>query len=315
MTAHPLIIYVPGLLPKPEPELHREALRDCVLAGLQLVDTDVANAIKKTDGSFDLVSWTYDFYTEHRDFELDRAAIDAVIQQPHASDRDVAEASSFLRRATRWIYNLGDWLPFLIPHLATERMEMHLRDVRRYEKNSNGIADHVRRMLKIALLAAQKGKHPVLLIGHSMGSVIAWDALWELSHVEDKGIDLDLWLTMGSPLGQRFMQRRIRGYEKKGTARYPNNIRRWKNLAAVGDLTAIDPTLANDFGEMVTLGLVDVIDDELVFNSFRLEGELNVHAEYGYLANEKTALTIARWWRGHDAEFASAAASSPPGSV
>jgi hypothetical protein len=26
-----------------------------------------------------------------------------------------------------------------------------------------------------------------------------------------------------------------------------------------------------------------------------------VHAEYGYLSNEKTALTIAAWWRGHDA--------------
>ena len=315
MTAHPLIIYVPGLLPKPEPELHRNALRDCVLAGLQQVDADVASAIQKTVGSFDLVSWTYDFYSEHRDIELDRAAIEAVMQQPHASDRDVAEASSFLRRATRWIYHLGDWLPFLIPHLATERMEMHLRDVFRYEKNSNGIADHVRRMLKVALLAAHKGGHPVLLIGHSMGSVIAWDALWELSHAADKSIELDLWLTMGSPLGQRFMQRRIRGHDEQGTKRYPNNIRRWKNLAAVGDLTAIDPTLGNDFGEMVTLGLVDAIDDELLFNAFRLDGELNVHAEYGYLANEKTALTIARWWRGHDANFAGRSASPLPDSV
>ena len=31
----PLIIYVPGLLPKPEPEKHREALLRCLLTGLR----------------------------------------------------------------------------------------------------------------------------------------------------------------------------------------------------------------------------------------------------------------------------------------
>jgi hypothetical protein len=25
-----------------------------------------------------------------------------------------------------------------------------------------------------------------------------------------------------------------------------------------------------------------------------------VHAEYGYLVNEKTARTICEWWRGHE---------------
>jgi hypothetical protein len=83
--------------------------------------------------------------------------------------------------------------------------------------------------------------------------------------------------------------------------RYTRNIRCWKNLTAIGDLTAIDPWLENDFGEMLELGLVESIDDEEMFNFFRLNGELNVHAEYGYLSNEKTALTIAAWWRGHDA--------------
>ena len=192
-------------------------------------------------------------------------------------------------------------LPFIIPHLASERMEVHLRDLMRYERNKNGIAEHVRRMLKVPLLAASGGEHPVLLIGHSMGSIISYDALWELSHNHGNPVSIDLFLTMGSPLGQRFMQRRISGHDSNGVDRYPRNIRRWKNMAATGDLTAFDPWLANDFGEMVELGLVESIDDEEIFNYFRLDGELNVHAEYGYLANKKTALTIAKWWRGHDA--------------
>ena len=50
---------------------------------------------------------------------------------------------------------------------------------------------------------------------------------------------------------------------------------------------------------MPKLGLVESIEDDMLYNYFRLDGELNVHAEYGYLANEKTARTIAKWWRGH----------------
>jgi len=309
--AHPLVIYIPGLLPKPEPEKHREALLRCVLAGLRRIDAPVADAIELRPGSFDIVSWTYDFYRTHRDIEIDRAAIEAVILQAEASVSDIAEAVAWPRRLTRWIYTLGDMLPFLIPHLASERMEVHLRDLLRYENNKNGIAEHVRRMLKVPLLAASGGEHPVLLIGHSMGSLIAYDALWELSHNHGNPVSIDLLLTMGSPLGQRFMQRRIRGHDKTGADRYPLNIRRWKNLTAVGDLTAIDPYLKNDFGEMLDLGLLEALDDEETFNYFRFNGELNVHAEYGYLTNEKTALTIAEWWRGHDAGLPDKGRSQP----
>lgn len=301
--AHPIIIYIPGLLTKPEAGLHRDALFRCMLAALRRTDAKVADAIEATPGGFEIVSWTYDFYRENRDFELDRAAIEAVIEKSTANARDIAEASSWSRRLTRWIYTIGDMLPFLIPHLASERMEVHLRDLKRYERNQNGIADDIRSMLKVPLLAAAGGEHPVLLIAHSMGSVIAYDSLWELSHSHGNPLTIDLFLTMGSPLGQRFIQRRILGHDKSAKDRYPGNIRYWKNLTAVGDLTALDPRLADDFAEMVELGLVGGIDDEDVLNHFRLNGVLNVHAEYGYLANEKTALTIAKWWRGHDSDL------------
>jgi len=107
---------------------------------------------------------------------------------------------------------------------------------------------------------------------------------------------------LGSPLGQRYMQRRLKGANKSGYGRYPANIRRWKNLVAVGDLTALDRELANDFDEMLELGLLESLEDEAILNYYRLDGELNVHAEYGYLVNEKTAHTIVSWWRGLDTE-------------
>ena len=298
-TAHPVILYVPGLLPKPEPEVHKAALLRCLSTGLQRIDEGVAEAVATTTGGFDIVSWTFDFYREHRDFGLDQEAIDNVVGVAAASDRDIAEATSWRRRVTRWIYHLGDRLPFLIPHLASERTEVHLRDLRRYVDNDNGIAEHTRRMLKMPLRAASEGNHPILLIGHSMGSVIAYDALWEMTHQDGDHVQVDL-LTMGSPLGQRYMQKRIRGSELSGTDRYPHNIRHWTNLSAVGELTSIDPKLRKDFVGLLDLGLVESFQDEELFTWFRLNGVLNVHSEYGYLVSDTTARTVADWWRSHD---------------
>jgi len=298
--AHPVIIYIPGLLPKPEPEVHKEALLRCLLAGLRRVDESVADAIASTTGGFDIVSWTYDFYREHRDFSIDKDSIDNVINQTTASEQDIAEAGSWQRRLLRWIYKLGDRLPFLIQHFADERTELHLRDLRRYVGDDNGIAEHTRRMLKIPLRAATKGRHPILLVAHSMGSVISYDALWEMSHDDRDDVKIDLFLTMGSPLGQRYLQKRIKGKNCRGADRYPHNIRHWKNLSAVGDMTAIDPWLANDFKEVLKLGLVESFTDAELHNYYRLDGILNVHAEYGYLVNELTARTVAAWWRAHD---------------
>jgi len=293
----PLIIYIPGLLPKPEPEVHKDALYRCMLEGVRRVDPGVAEKIRASEHSFDIVSWTFDFYREHRDIALDMAAIDAVIEQQMASDDDIREAAAFLRRITRWLYRLGDLLPFLIPHLATEKMELHIRDLLRYTHNKNGIADHVREMLKMPLRAAWESGRPILLLAHSMGSVIAYDSLWEMTHGDKDALEIDLLLTLGSPLGQSYLQKRIMGHGDQGVQRYPNNIRKWINLAAVGDMTALDRELINDFEEMLGLDLIESIDDQALFNCFRLDGQLNVHAEYGYLVNNVTGRAIADWWK------------------
>ena len=98
-------------------------------------------------------------------------------------------------------------------------------------------------------------------------------------------------------LGQRFVQRRLLGYTEPGERNCPSGIRRWINLAAVGDLTAVDPELADDFAAMVGCGLVESVEDQRLFNWFRLDGVLNVHAEYGYLVNPVTAEIVADWWK------------------
>ncbi|MDH5214418.1 MAG: hypothetical protein OEY04_09355 [Gammaproteobacteria bacterium] len=293
----PLILYVPGLLPKPEPAIHRHELFRCLREGVRRIDEHCADALGDGSQCFDIVGWTYDFYGEHRDEALDRAAIDRLLQKDGASAADRKEADSLRRRTIRSIYRAVDRLPFLIPYFADEKLEIHLRDLRRYVRNEFDVADAIRRMLKIPLRAAASAGRPILLIGHSMGSVVAYDALWQLGRKQQEDVSIDLFLTMGSPLGQRYIQQRLLDSKAKDEDRYPNNIRRWINIAAVGELTAIDTQLANDFAAMVERGLVEPIDDRLAFNWFRLDRVLNVHAEYGYLVNEVTASVVCDWWR------------------
>ena len=208
----PLIVYVPGLLPKPEASHHKRALFRCLTAGIRRIDAAGADDIVAAGRSFDVVSWTFDFYRVHRDINLDSAAIDTVISVPGPSDADIREASSWQRRALRKLYHLVDRFPFLIPHLTNGQMELHLRDLHRYSSNRNNIAEHTREMLKMPLRAAWTANRPILLIGHSMGSVIAYDSLWQMSRDKRDDLSIDLFLTMGSPLGQSYIQKHIMGH-------------------------------------------------------------------------------------------------------
>jgi len=297
MSRGPLILYIPGLKPKPEHSLHREQILRCMLEGIRRIDADTADEMAQDEHFFDIVSWTYDFYGTHCDINLDLADIEAVLKKTEASVEDKEVVTSWKRRFIRSLYRAADHLPFLIPHFADEDVQLQLHDLRRYAKNVDDIAEIIRREVKLRLRAAASAGRPVLLYAHSMGSVIGYDTLWQLSHEPREEVQIDLMLTTGSPLGQQLIQRRLKGFRKEGVERYPGNIRRWVNIAAIGELTAIDMTLNNDFGEMIRLGLVDDIEDLETFNYYHMNGVLNVHAEYGYLVNEITARTIRNWWR------------------
>lgn len=290
-TALPRIVYVPGLMPKPPAGIHRDALARSLAAGLGLIGADRAPA-----EALELYSWTGKFYGEDRDFALDRASVEALLANPAAGDDDVREAARPGLRLRRALFRIGNALPFLIPHFATDRQRLHVRDLDRYAHDRDGAATKIRDGLKALLRTGPR--RPLLLIGHSMGSIICWDTLWEARHDEDAPVSVSLFLTMGSPLGQRYVQQRLRSYRARHVRRFPEGIERWVNLAAVGDMTSLDQQLANDFAGRFPDNTLRIEDHEVV-NAFRLDGVINPHGEYGYLANPVTARMIARWW--HDA--------------
>jgi hypothetical protein len=94
---------------------------------------------------------------------------------------------------------------------------------------------------------------PRILIAHSLGSVLAYEALWTEPHPE-----MDLFLTLGSPLAMPDVV-----YERLAThpgyRQRPPGVRRWINIADRGDIIAIPTGGISRAFEYVTADLSDSI--------------------------------------------------------
>jgi hypothetical protein len=291
------IIFIPGKNPKPPPAQHRDLLLRTLLEGVKRVDTRIAADIKKHADNFWLIAWNHLYYEQQKDSNRDLPWIDALINTHGPTERDIREAHGWHRRLDRMLYAIADHNPKIIRFLPGPASAT-INETRRYFDNSHNIAYHIRERLKKVLRPLLERNESVLVIGHSMGSIIAYDTFWELSHIEHRREKLD-FLTLGSPLGMNFVQHRLCGHNAHGARRYPTVIRRWINIASVGDVTALDRHFQDDFQPMIDLGVLTAIEDHTdgIYNFFHNEEGLNCHRSYGYLVNPATGKVVADWWR------------------
>jgi hypothetical protein len=292
------ILFVPGKNPKPPMEEHRRQLLRCLHRGVERADPAVAQAIEADNQAFRLIAWNPLYYQSYKPLDEDLPWIDMLLKQDGPTHDDVKEALSFRRRTAWVLYTLADIFNFFIPLLPDPAVKATVQETARYFSDEGNIGQEVRELLKAPLREMLARNERILIIGHSMGSVIAYDTLWELTHIEKNPGRVD-FLTIGSPLGMRFTQQRLQGVHEKGNRRYPHNIRHWINIASQGDLTALDPNLRDDYKVMLELGVVESITDVDggIFNYFRNDLGLNVHRSYGYLVNPRMGEVIARWWK------------------
>jgi len=290
------IIFVPGLNPKPPPEIYRPQLLRVLLAALGRMRPRAADWLAANGAQFELVAWTYLFHGAHRDISVDLPGIERLLVQTEASREDVRELASWTQRVRRWTHLFGDAWPFVGRRLAPAGTRRLMHEATRYLKNRDGVGAEVRAALRARLETAWRDGERVLLLGHSLGSVIAYDTLWELTHVHRSHGEVSLFVTFGSPLATHFVQRSLKGAREVDAARYPHNVRRWVNLTARGDTTALQPRLKPLYHEMLDLSLIDAIEDFVEFdNFFRGELGLNAHDAYGYLAQPLLAEVLGDW--------------------
>ncbi|MEO8467629.1 MAG: thioesterase domain-containing protein [Gammaproteobacteria bacterium] len=295
MTA-PRIIFIPGLNPKPRPAIYRGQLTRVLTAGLTRSRPSAAAWLAAHVDAFRLVAWAYAFYGAYSDIALDMPGVERLLAQPTPSAEVLSELGSLPRKLKRWSFVLGDTWPLLGRWLAPAATRRLMHDANRYLKNRDGIGSAVRAMLRAELDSAWQAGAPFVLIGHSLGSVIAYDTLWELSRERGSTPRVDLFITLGSPLATHFIQRKVGGSREQGAARYPANIQRWVNFTARGDTTALRQRLKPTFAEMQSLGLVESIEDVGDFhNYYRGDLGLNEHDAYGYLWQPSVGAVVGDW--------------------
>jgi hypothetical protein len=291
------IVYVPGKNPKPEAAQHRELLWRTLVEGVRRADSATAEALRASYPQFHLASWNYLYYHEYKDITRDIPWIDALINKHAPTEKDIRDAHSWNILLSRLLLTLADHVPLLIQMLP-EEVRSTGNEIERYFSNGDGVAREMRDLLKQLLRPMLERQDQVLLIGHSLGSVIAYDTLWELTHEEGLTGKLD-FLTLGSPMGLHYIQRRLLGMNHGGEKSYPALIRRWINLSAEGDVTALNQKFSDSFRTMLEQGLVEVIEDHCsgIYNFFRSDAGLNCHRSYGYLVNPAVGSIIADWWK------------------
>lgn len=141
--------------------------------------------------------------------------------------------------------------------------------------------EHRKQMEDVFLARLRSGGGPFVVIAHSQGSMIAYDVLRQLSKAD---IDISLFVTIGSPLGLPPVRSVFKKWTGKSKLPFPPCVSRWINVAAYGDVVALDRELANDIGLHPGATFADFpISREKRDANPLFEG--NAHAGMGYLSS------------------------------
>ena len=179
-------------------------------------------------------------------------------------------------------------------------------DIAAYLGGNSDYASSLRDRVRERLAALLADGDKVLLISHGAGSAVAWDVMWEFSH-EDAcrsklgDSKIDMWLTLGSPLGDQQVRRRLKGAGEKGVRRFPTNVVNWQNVSAEDDYMCHDKTLADDYHKMMGEHIISAVKDYKIYNHSVRFGKSNPHSSVGYFIHPRVAKIMADWLRADDA--------------
>ncbi|MEX0707440.1 MAG: hypothetical protein WD078_05705 [Woeseia sp.] len=172
-------------------------------------------------------------------------------------------------------------------------------DVREYWNAGSTFGASVRERVRDTLCDALGNNHPVLLMSHGTGAIVTYDVLWQLSHderfAEYHDRKVDSWITLGAPLGDNSVRRRLYGAKESGRRRYPGNIVSWHNVSAEDDWLCHDNTLADDFKTMLKQRLLSTLRDYHIYNLAVRYGRSDPHNALGYLIHPRVTQLVSDW--------------------
>jgi hypothetical protein len=173
-------------------------------------------------------------------------------------------------------------------------------DIKEYWNVDSSFGSDVRWPAISPLLTAFNTRDRVMVIAHSLGSMVAYDTLWKVSYLGEyrprySSKVVDQLVTLGSPLADETVKRHLKGSHVKGPRRYPTNIRRWINVAAVDDFVCHDEQVANDYKKMLEYEQTESIEDVRIYNLSLRDGRSNPHHSGGYLIHPVMSDLLSEW--------------------
>lgn len=113
-----------------------------------------------------------------------------------------------------------------------------------------GFKEQMRQVVRDALAAAEK---PVVVLGHSLGSIIAYDVLRER---RSSSLQVPLFVTVGSPLGVAEVQDLV-----ERPLEVPASVAAWLNASDARDMVALDHTIRPEYAPPEKCTDVYVVND------------------------------------------------------
>ena len=169
---------------------------------------------------------------------------------------------------------LGQWLAKRLPRVGTGTVAVFCQEVQAYLGSPDSAP---RKAVRATVAAAVADHRPRAIVAHSLGTVVAYETLWEYPDLQ-----VDLLLTLGSPLGMpSVVQARLIPPFDQATGRgaRPPGVTTWLNVADRGDLVAAAGTLADSFDGVTQLPDITI-------------GQVAFHAATAYLRHPKVAAAI-----------------------
>lgn len=153
-------------------------------------------------------------------------------------------------------------------HVSDRALILSLRQVHCY------FTESMVRNRAIDRVAQQVSSRTRVIVGHSLGSVVAYEAL--CAHPEWQ---VETFISLGSPLGMRgLVFDRLTPPPQQATATWPTSLKFWTNIADRGDIVAAQKNLSPLFGSRV--------NDVLVHNGTK------AHDVRPYLTAKETGAAI-----------------------
>ena len=135
---------------------------------------------------------------------------------------------------------------------------------------------HMEAMREPLRIALRETTGPVVIVSHSLGTVLAYHVLHEPEFAD---VVVPHWITIGSPLGIDEIRWLTSGVVRP--APIPPSVARWTNIADPLDPVALDATLADEYGP------ADLIEEFRVSIRSRMH-----HSMAAYLAHDRVRALV-----------------------